>query len=513
MTLDWLMRPRWQKVARIVGYVLFGVTVFVIAAVVTFPTQKLRSFLENRLSTGGRIVRIADMSLRGLASARLYGVGIELPPDRNTTPDGRVETQARKVTLDRIDVSLGLFRMLFGSMAVEVTVHDDDGVLGPVQVVRSGGRIHVTLEEIRDFPLPDEMPLFGVRFDGLIRSGHGTLDFDEAGGLAASTGDLEVTGGKIRAIQPTLRSRSQGSVQLTDANLGELALEVHLGKRSSMSAFKADRRSALGDATVIHLAKAELDGTDIKALVEGQSTIRLFPGKGFGEGQLSLEAAFSFSDPFIERKVTSGGETRTPNSFLRTLLSMDPRWRNAQSGNYWGIVCSGPLSRPVCNPKKPAIRGGDFKTPPKAEPDDDAETDEPGQEPASEPAKTVRPASRTVPTLPRTAPVPSRVTPPAGAPASPGPAPMLPAPQLSPPARREAPLDSPQAEVPVQAPSEAPAIDPAVMPAEVRRQPLRPTVIGRARLRAVQADDEEPAAGGPEEGEAPSPAANEEEEE
>jgi type II secretion system protein N len=498
MTFDWFRKPRWQKAARIVGYVLFGLVVFTVAAVATFPTPKLRSYLENRLSTGGRIVRIADMSLRGLASARLYGVGVELPPERHQTPDGRVETQPRKLMLDRVDVSLGLFRLLVGTLAVEATIHDGDGVLGPVRVVRGGGTVSVTVEAIRDFPLPDELPLFGVRFDGRIASGKAALALDEAGGLAASTGDLELVGEQIRAIQPMLRSKAQGNVQLTDANLGTLALEVHLGKRSEMPAFKGDRRSAMGDATVIHVAKADLDGTDIKALVEGQSTIRLFPGKGFGEGQLSLEAAFSFSDPFLDRKVKSGGETRTPNAFLRTLLSMDPRWRNAQSGNYWGIVCSGPVSRPACNPKKPAIRGGDFKAPPKPEPEvEDAAAAGGGSAPA--PA----PAPRATTTRGTTAPAPAPVSPPSYAPSTPGPAPVVPAPQLTPPPRREMPgaVEAPQ---PVELPSQiqVPAIDQVNAPIEVRTPPLRPTVIGRARLRSFEpAEEPAPSEGG--EAEAP----------
>lgn len=482
MTFEWIKKAGWQKAARIAGYVVFGLAVFTVAAVVTFPTQKLRSYLENQFSTGGRIVRIGDMSLRGLASVRLLGVAIELPPERHQTPDGRVETQPRKLVLDRVDVSLSLLRALVGTLSVEATIRDDDGVLGPVLVLRSDGQIRVTVSSIRDFPLPDQFPVFGVRFEGRIQSGTLSLDFDEQGGLPESRGDLALVGEGIRAIQPTLRSRAQGNVTLTDASLGTLALEVHLGKRSEMAGFKADRRLAMGDGTVIHLAKAELDGTDVKALVEGQSTVRLFSGKGLGEGQLNLEAAFSFSDPFIERSVKVGGETRKPNAFLRTLLTMDPRWRNAQSGNYWGVVCSGVVSKPVCNPKKPAIRGGDFKAPPKPAP----EPEEP-----VEPAEPT-PSSRATPARPTT-PTPTPVPAPAIAPAQPGPAPTLPAPQIAPPARREmpAPVEVP---APIEAAPQTPSIDQVNAPMNVRTAPMRPTVIGRARMRGIQPVDEPAAA-------------------
>lgn len=499
MTFDWLKKPVVQRVGRIAGYVVFGMVVFTIATIVTFPTPKLKSYLENRLSTGGRIVRISDMSLRGLASARLFGVALELPPAQHTLPDGQIETQKRRLALDQVDVSVGLFRLLFGGLSVELTIHDGDGVLGPLRLVRSGGRITASLDTVRDFPIPDELPLFGVRFDGRLQEARIRLDYDEKAGLAESTGDVELKGSGIRAIQPTLRSRAQGNVSLSDASLGALVLEVHLGKRSNMGAFKADRRSPLGDETLVHLARAELDGNDIKALVEGQSTIRLAPGKPLGESQLNLEAAFSFADAFIDRKVKSGAEVRTPNAFLRTLLSMDPRWRNAQSGNYWGVVCTGMLSRPVCNPKKPAIRGGDFKAPPKAEP----EVEEPAA-PAptpSAPAPRPTPAAPTPRTTaapaPSTAPLP--VIPPS---AVPGPAPMLPAPQLTPPPRRDLPppVETPQIEAPPQV--QAAPIDQVNAPMEVRTAPLRPTVIGRARLRGMAAEEE--AGDSPAEGEAPS---------
>lgn len=503
MTFDWLKRPVVQRVARIAGYVVFGGVVFVIATVVTFPTPKLKAYLENRLSTDGRLVRISDMSLRGLASARLYGVALELPPAQHTLPDGQIETQVRRLALDQVDVSVGLFRLLFGGLSIELTIHDGDGVLGPLRLVRSGGRVTVSLDTVRDFPIPDELPLFGVRFQGRLQEGRIRLDYDEKGGLAESTGDVDLKGVELRAIQPTLRSRAQGNVTLSDANLGALVLEVHLGKRSDMPAFKADRRSALGDETLVHLARAELDGNDIKALVEGQSTIRLAPGKALGESQLSLEAAFSLADAFIDRKVKSGGEVRTPNAFLRTLLSMDPRWRNAQSGNYWGVVCTGMLSRPACNPKKPAIRGGDFKAPPKTEPEVEepvapsAAPAAPAPSPAPRPSSTVATPRTTAAPAGASAPLP--VIPPS---AVPGPAPMLPAPQLTPPPRRDMPppVETPQIDAPPQV--QAAPIDQVNAPMEVRTVPLRPTVIGRARLRGMAAEEE--AGDSPAEGEAPS---------
>ena len=490
MILDWLKNPRVLKIGRIVGYITFGIVVFMIAIVVTFPNAKLRSYLENRLSVNGQIVRISDLSLRGLASARIYGLQLDLVPAKFVRPDGLTELVTRRVALDQVDVSLSLFKLLVGKMAVTVTVKDGGGVLGPLEITRFGGRVLVAVDNIRDFPVPDELPLFGVKFQGVLNEGRIRLDYDEASGLVGSEGDFELKGSGLRAVAPVLRSKTQGNVALSDVNLGGLILEVHLGKRQNMIGFKSDRRSPLADETIIHLARAELDGTDVKILIEGQSTIRLSQGRSLAESMMNIEAAFSLADVFLDRKVTVNEEVRTPNSFLRTLLSMDPKWKNAKSGNYWGIVCSGMLSSPSCNPKKPAIRGGDFKAPVEQEvktPEVEEESEQPVQ---------ARSAARARPDRPeRAQPVPREGQPVQPA-VTPGPAPLVPNPNYTPPPRREAPAAQVEPVVdPVVVPEPPAAPEPAVQ--EEEPSGLRPMVIGRARFRAPT--QEEPAQEAPQE--------------
>lgn len=90
--------------------------------------------------------------------------------------------------------------------------------------------------------------------------------------------------------------------------------------------------------------------------------------------------------------------------------------------------------------------------------------------------------------------MPTPVPAPAMAPAQPGPAPTLPAPQIAPPARREMPTQV-EAPAPIEAAPQVqpPSIDQVNAPMNVRTAPLRPTVIGRARMRGIR-PAEEPAA-------------------
>lgn len=488
MTFEWTRRPAVQKAARIAGYAAFGLLVFAVSLVLTFPTARLRGFLEARLSQGGMTVRIQDLSVRGLGTVRLFGVKVDLPPDRLANPDGSVTEDPRSVTLDRLDVSVGLFRLALGGLKVAVTAYAGEGSLGPVTVLKTAEQVVVDVEGAKDFPLPADLPLFGVRFGGKLTSLKVSATYDVKGGLAASKARVELKAEGLKALRPTLRSAAQGAVTLTDADLGALALDVSLDKRSNLAAFKAERKVPGGDATVLHIEKAELDGQDVKALIEGHSLVRLTPGKPFKDGQLTIEMAFSLSDTFLDRAVKSGGEVSTPNRFLRTLLSMDPKWRAAQSGSYWGVVCSGSVDRPTCLPKRPTIRGGDFKAPAKAE--------DMGE--AKDAASKGQPASpRTLTPQPTPAAIPATLTPVTS----------------SPPPRQEPPPPPPPAPPAPEAASAGNGMSGALVnpAANIRSSTLTPTVIGRARIRGVVPEAGEEAPGPTGEGTAPSvaPAAGE----
>ena len=175
MTFEWTRKPVVRKAARISGYVSFGLLLFALSVVWTFPASRLRGYLENRLSQGGVTVKIQDLSIRGFGSVRLTGLKVELPSDRGTNPDGSAYEDLRTLSADRLDLSLGLFSLLLGDLKVKATVYSGEGVLGPVVVVKTAETVTVEIESAQDFPLPSDMPVFGIRFFGKLSVLKGTM--------------------------------------------------------------------------------------------------------------------------------------------------------------------------------------------------------------------------------------------------------------------------------------------------------------------------------------------------
>ncbi len=103
-------------------------------------------------------------------------------------------------------------------------------------------------------------------------------------------------------------------------------------------------------------------------MIEGSSVIRLMAGRDMSKSQITAELAFAINDTFFDKGVK--GSDEKPNRFLRTLLEMDPRWKSARSGRFYGLICTGTLADPNCIPRKPSVRGGDFKLPGKEDTED-----------------------------------------------------------------------------------------------------------------------------------------------
>ncbi len=483
-----IRKPGVQRVARGLGYAGFGLIVFAVSLVWTFPASRLRSFLEARLSRDGVVVRVEDLSIRGLSTLSLRGVQAEFPPEVRMTPDGREVRTSRVVGLDRLDVGVGLWRLMFGGLSLRIQAWSGDGVFGPVRVVRGADRIEVEIERIRDFPWPKTAPIFGVPFTGVLE-GKGHVSYDLKAGWARSAGRLEIKARDVVALSPTLRSQTHGEATLTDVRLGDVVLELNLDNPDNIPSLKKGKKAGAKaggrEGAVLHFEKAEVDGPDVKVVVEGQSLLRFVQGRGLGDAQVAVDLAFALSDAFFGREVKSGGSTATPNRFLKTLLDMDPRWRSASSGGYYGVVCSGVARAPSCIPKKPSIRGGDFKRPERP-----AEAAEP-------PADNGRGRAPTRP------PVPAVETPRV--------VPSPPMPAVSPPPTQPEPPE------PVSPPPPAGMPHPVVVPGPVAPPPavregmevirtITPTIIGRPKVRRgveLTGDGEAPAeeAAGPGPGE------------
>ena len=467
MTISWLTRPKMIRVARVAGYVAFGIVAFLVSVVLTFPNTRLKIFIENRLSTPAMKIRIDELSMRGLGSVALHGLTVILPPDKPVPNPSSDEPPpippAKELTLDRLDVSVGLFRLMFGGLAVSFTARNGDGVLGPVNIRSDKDKVTIDLAEIEAFPLPTGgIPLFGVQILGTLASGKGSLTYDKKEGLGASTGRLELTAEKVMIPRPTLSTDKQGgTVTLSDIDLGKVSLVMNLDKKSNIAALKGERRSGGADATILHIEKGEIDGLDAKAVIENRSQIRLFSGKSLKDGQMNVELIFGINEAFFNRKVMVGTEEQSPNRLLNLALSADPRWKAALNEGYWGVLCSGTLGSPKCDPKKSTVRGKEFKPPPK-----ETETKVAGSEAA-------RPTHRAETRPPIVAPAPTAVV-------VPTPEPSRPSSEHIPPpvAGKEAP-SSPLPEA-ATAPVSVPGMTPTVIGRRLRVQALEGEGAGSA---------------------------------
>ncbi len=373
MAMDWIKNPGTQKALRIVGMGLFGLVVFVISIGFTLPEDRLKSFIESKAAKAGMALSIAELDAGGFGAVTLRGVRLEFQPAVSTAADGsRIEKQ-RSLDLDELEVNVNLLSTLFGSPSVTVTANQGAGHLGPVDIKVGTEAVEITIDEIVDFPLPGGLPVGPLALSGIIRSGSGHFLWNREAGLSGSEGTLEIAGDNMVVREPVLNSRQAGAISLTDISLGKLEASVIIDKRSGIAALKQGRRGAGGaDSRVVYFDKFKLDGKDISAMVEGSSVIRLMAGRDMSKSQITVELAFAINDAFFE-KTLKGSEDK-PNKFLKTLLELDPRWKAARSGRFYGLICTGTLGDPNCIPRKPAVRGGEFKVPEKE--DGDAAGDE-----------------------------------------------------------------------------------------------------------------------------------------
>lgn len=370
MAMEWTKNPRVIKGLKIGGVVVFAMVSFVISIGYTLPEERIKSLIEARAADAGIVLSIDEFDASGFGGVTLNGIRAELSPLVSEAADGTRVEQPRKLEIDTVRIDVGLFSMLLGRPSFKVTITDEGGHVGPARIKVLPDYIDVEIEEMVDFPIPRGFPAGPFPLSGVIRSGKGRIQWDRAGGIAGSEGAFELKAEKVTALKPVLNTKQAGSIGLTDISLGTFEASLVIDKRSNIAALKSakGRPQTGGEGRVIYFETLKVDGKDIKAMVEGNSLIRLASGRPLSKAQLTLEMAFAIQDSFFSK--TNKDSTDTPNKFLKTLLELDPRWKSAKSGEYYGLMCTGTLDKPNCLPRRPSVRGGDFKAPSKSAEED-----------------------------------------------------------------------------------------------------------------------------------------------
>jgi type II secretion system protein N len=180
---------RKQKVLLGIGYVLFFVLCFVLAAYFTFPYERLRDILVQRFSSasddgaGAKTdLQIAKLSPHWLTGIALEGVKLEL-----TEPGSDPTT----FEIDEITLNVAPIAFMLGTVKVSYSAEAGDGSIeGVYESDREGKERHVTAElDELDLGKIGAGAFIGIPVTG---KGTGTIDLNLSGEASASEGDIDL---------------------------------------------------------------------------------------------------------------------------------------------------------------------------------------------------------------------------------------------------------------------------------------------------------------------------------
>jgi type II secretion system protein N len=351
-----------KKSASYAGYSIFFTCVLLIFVYISFPTERLRLFLEHVLSGNEIKVKIEELQLSGLSGVSASGVEItgSVPlqtQEKETHASGTGETDSgnRILMIDEIKTSLSLWDMLFKKkMSFRIDADLLGGHISKATVQKFDDSVKINIPEIENVSLSmNDKPLkykdFSIK--GTL-SGNMSLDLSRKG-LASSSGSMNLKISEAALIDPVIKTRNFGDFKLTDIELGEIELSVVIDRKENIEAFKNERAGSAKESAVLFVEKAEIGGGDVDLQVLEKSTIKPVTGRPFSESQLNLDLAFRLKDNFYSK--TKGEITNRP---IKTFLETDSKWKQSQKSGYYGLGCTGTVGNPLCNPKVPNIRGG-----------------------------------------------------------------------------------------------------------------------------------------------------------
>jgi len=193
--LDWLgekLGPVARKVGKWVGYPLFFIFCFVLFAYWTFPYERAKRFIIEKVEyteRGGRLVpsgwelEIVDLGPSGLTGLSASGVRLVKLPE---TPEERPVD----VTIEEANVSLGVLSLLVGTVAVDFDVAVAGGDI--TGSFAQGGTTTEVEAEIDDVKLRRVGVLRGLLGLPVAGDMSGDIDLVVAEDAANTTGTIEL---------------------------------------------------------------------------------------------------------------------------------------------------------------------------------------------------------------------------------------------------------------------------------------------------------------------------------
>ncbi len=367
--------PRMIAAAQYFGYTLFFGLALLLAFPWTFPSRQVRSYIAMRARAQGYPLQIQDVRLRGLGGVEIAGLRLTLPgkPGEPQTGGGMSPAlPAVEFKIDKISAKVAIFPLLFGSTVdVRFDIDAGGGSIADGHVVRKGEIFDIDIGKIEGLDLGDSG--LGGRALGTQTKLLGEIDGALGGKLAIHYGgstddlkgsvDLELADAILR--QPELSI--QGGLKFTDLAMGTLTLKVKMGLKQNLAALAAERGAE--KATVIHIEQLQAEGEQLELITAENSHILIPPGKsGWKAATMQLHFAFHVVDKPAKKKGGQPGEEGGDEEADKpvadrlkwtSLLSMaGSKLKPFERGGYIGMTCTGPLSRPQCNPAIPQVTVG-----------------------------------------------------------------------------------------------------------------------------------------------------------
>lgn len=332
------LQQKFMTAGRIVAYIVFALLIFIVGFRVSFPVSVLIDRIRDQASRSGIDLNIGDASISGLLGLSLHD--IEAGPKQKPF----------RVKIDSLDCSVGIFSLIAGSPHLTLTAMAGNGSIGPVDIIASKKEILVTIKDIDKFPVR-KLPVKIGKLSAIIKSGKGHFRYDLRGGLYQSKGELEMELVHAGLLKPSVRIPGFGDFKLTSIDLGKLNVLIEVGRRTEIKTLRK-YRGMRSTERVVNLGRLVVNGRDLKLLASPSSTITIPRRGSLMGGQLNLEIAFHIMNAFFDKKVKNGNKLEQPNLGLRTLLSLDTKWKRAWYKGFYGLICTGAMRRPRCFPKR-----------------------------------------------------------------------------------------------------------------------------------------------------------------
>lgn len=371
--------PRVIAAAQYLGYALFFLMALLLAFPPTFPSRQVRSYIAKQARAQGYLLQMDDIRLRGIGGFEIAGLRMTLPGKPGEPQTGGGTSPALpsvEFKIDRISAKVAVFPLLFGqTMDIRFDIEAGGGAITDGHIVRKGEVFDIDIGKIEGLDLGDSG--LGGRALGSQTKLLGEIDGALGGKMALHYGgstddlkgsvDLELADAILR--QPELSI--QGGLKFTDLAMGTLTLKVKMGLKQNLAALAAERGAE--KATVIHIEQLQAEGEQLELITAENSHILIPPGKsGWKAATMQLHFAFHVVDKPAKKKggkegdktADEGGDEgadKPVSDRLKwtSLLSMaGSKLKPFERGGYIGMTCTGPLSRPQCNPAIPQVTVG-----------------------------------------------------------------------------------------------------------------------------------------------------------